>query len=332
MFQTWDPYIVAIATISRALRDDGTVGAVRPRLYDPRNGGQAVACERIDWRVRPQVPERTNCFSVYWIDSGAASMTVDLAEHRAAAGTLVFLSPYRRVRVIPTRRVRGAVIRFHANFLCVETFHAESGCSGVLFNDPFGSPLVQVPKDARTDVRALVERIAAELVTPREGHQEVVISSLKILLVLATRLKNASRRSGPTVSSDHRHPLLQRLSEAVEEHYRELHGPAEYAALLNVTPKTLARFTRTRLGRTMTDVVRERILIEAKWELLHTLTPVKQIAAELGFSDELYFSRFFKKATGRSPIAFREFETGIRGGSNLAGTLVRPVMQIPGGE
>ena len=48
------------------------------------------------------------------------------------------------------------------------------------------------------------------------------------------------------------------------------------------------------------------------------LKPVKEVARELGFTDELYFSRLFKKATGQSPTFFREFETEIRGGSNLS--------------
>jgi AraC-like DNA-binding protein len=60
------------------------------------------------------------------------------------------------------------------------------------------------------------------------------------------------------------------------------------------------------------------VLTHAKWQLLHTLRPVKEIAREVGFDDELYFSRLFKKATGMSPLHFREFETEIRGGSNLS--------------
>jgi AraC-like DNA-binding protein len=266
---------------------------------------------------------------VYWIDSGAAVFEIDLTEYRVSPGTLVFLSPYRRVHITPSRPVRGMAVRFHANFLCVETFHAESGCSGVLFNDPFGSPAVPLAREDRPEARALIERISLELETRREGHQEIVTASLKILLVLATRVKNASGQARVRINSDHRHPLLQQLGELVERHYRERHSPAEYATLLHMTPKALARFARAQLGKTMTEVVRERILIDAKWDLLHTLKPVKQIAAELGFEDELYFSRFFKKATGQAPTAFREFETRIRGGSNLSMSLARPAIPLP---
>ena len=299
---------------------------MKTNLYDPSNGEPAVSVQQLAWRARSEEPERTNCFSVYWFDSSAGAIEVDLGEYPVRAGTLVFLSPYRRIRVLPPRAGNATVIRFHANFLCVETFHAESGCSGVLFNDPFGSPTVRVPQRRRSEVRALIHRIVDELAIPREGGQEVITASLKILLVLATRLKNTSTSSSSAARADHRHPLLQRVNDLVEQHYRRLHSPADYAALLNITPKALSRFARTHFGRTMTAVVRERILIDAKWDLLHTLKPVKQVAAELGFSDELYFSRFFKKATGRSPLAFREFETTIRGGSNLSMSLARPAI------
>jgi len=129
---------------------------MKTNLYDPKNGEPAVTARQIVWSARPEEPQRTNCFSVYWFDSAAGAIEIDLTEYAFVPGTLAFLSPYRRIRVAPARPGKGTVIEFHANFLCVETFHAESGCSGVLFNDPFGSPIVRVPASRRSEVRALV--------------------------------------------------------------------------------------------------------------------------------------------------------------------------------
>jgi AraC family transcriptional regulator, transcriptional activator of pobA len=108
------------------------------------------------------------------------------------------------------------------------------------------------------------------------------------------------------------------LRELVEKHYRRLHAPADYADLLYTTPKSLGRLVKAHLGKTLTELIQERVLNHAKWELLHTLRPVKEIAREVGYDDELYFSRVFKKATGHAPTEFRAFETEIRGGSNLS--------------
>lgn len=77
---------------------------------------------------------------------------------------------------------------------------------------------------------------------------------------------------------------------------------------------------REQLGTTPTELIRSRILTHAKWQLLHTLKPVKELARELGFADELYFSRLFKKAVGPFAEVVSRVRTRIRGGSNLSMT------------
>jgi AraC-like DNA-binding protein len=112
-------------------------------------------------------------------------------------------------------------------------------------------------------------------------------------------------------------PILERLKKLIEEHYRSMHRPAAYARMLGMNPQALGKLTRTYFHKTLTDLIRERILKHAKWQLLHSLRPVKEIAYEIGFEDEFYFSRLFKRATGCSPQFYREYETEIRGGKNL---------------
>jgi AraC-like DNA-binding protein len=186
-----------------------------------------------------------------------------------------------------------------------------------LFSDPYRPPVVLLDKTARRDMASIVKRMAQEQRTQSLAFEEMLLAQLKILLILATRWKAQASDACGVGGYDPRHPVLGTLKQAIEDHYRTLHSPADYARLLHMTPKSLGRVVREQLGKSLTDLIRERILTHAKWQLLHTLKPVKEVAREVGFSDELYFSRMFKKATGCSPTFFREFETEIRGGSNL---------------
>lgn len=289
-------------------------------FFDPRRGDEAVRMRSLRLARDAYEPERTNCFCIYWIESGAGECFVDAAQHPFDSQSLLFFSPYQYVRLMPRRSFAGTLIEFHANFLCVETFHAEVGCSSALFNDPYGVPVVSLDDQANAEVKDLIGRIGREQDAKQVAHSEVVLAYLKVLLVHSVRSKTQSSSACPR-GADPRHPVLSQLKELIEEHYASLHAPADYARLLHTTPKTLGRIVREQLGMTLTDLIRNRILIHAKWQLLHTLKPVKEVAAEVGFSDELYFSRLFRKATGVSPTFFREFETEIRGGSNLSMTL-----------
>lgn len=118
-------------------------------LYDPGTGGPAIRTQRLRFDTEPIEPARTNYFAVYLIASGSGVFWADDARFAFGPDCLVFFVPYQHVRFIPDSPVHGEVIHFHANFLCVETFHAEVGCSGVLFNDPDGVPVVAV--DERND-------------------------------------------------------------------------------------------------------------------------------------------------------------------------------------
>lgn len=294
----------------------------RPRtsqhLFDPRNGSEAIRVTALAIGREPIEPLRTNYFAIYWIEAGRGEFWADAARHSFAAGSLLFFTPYQYLRIAPQAAVHGVMIQFHANFLCVETFHAESGCAGTLFGDSFRPPVVVLDRPARKDVTHFVKRMQGEQHTRTLAFEEMLLAQLKILLILATRLKAQEADRCASGGRDLRHPVLGPLKQLIDEQYPRLHTPSDYANLLHMTPKTLGRVVREQLGKSLTDLIRERILTHAKWQLLHTLKPVKEVAREIGFRDELYFSRMFKKATGYSPTFFREFETEIRGGGNLS--------------
>jgi AraC family transcriptional regulator, transcriptional activator of pobA len=285
-------------------------------LYDPRRGDLPLRIEAVALGAGAEEPARTNYFAAYWIQAGAGRFWADAAVHTFDAPSLLFFVPYQHIRFEPATDVVGEMIQFHANYLCVETFHAEIGCSGVLFNDPYGAPIVRLDGRTNEEVGGLIDRMRQEQAERGLAHNEALLAYLKVLLILATRLKTTG--DGGCNDGAQRHPAIGDLRELIEQHYCRLHAPSAYAELLHMSPKTLGRIVREQLGKTLTDLIQERILTHAKWQLLHTLRPVKEIAREVGFRDELYFSRLFKKWTGYSPTFFREYETEIRGGSNLS--------------
>jgi AraC family transcriptional activator of pobA len=287
-------------------------------LYDPREGAPAICVQSFSFDTKPVEPPRTNYFSIYWIEEGAGNFWADAGQYAFEPAVLLFFITYQHIRFEPVVPVRGTVLHFHANFLCVETFHAEVGCSGTLFNDPYGIPVVHVDEPARLEMTQLIGRMQREQAGSQLAFHEVLLAYLKVLLIQATRLKAAAAGACSAGMVDLRNPVLGQLQELIEQNYRRWHAPADYADALHMTPKTLGRVVREQLGKTLTDLIQARILTHAKWQLLHTLRPVKEIAREIGFTDELYFSRLFKKATGVSPRFFREVETEIRGGSNLS--------------
>lgn len=286
-------------------------------LYDPRCGEPAfqIAAFGAEWDLTQ--PQKSNCFTLIWVREGSGTFWADLAQHPFAEHDLLFLTPYQTVKFAPVSPVRGHRLQFHANFFCIETHHEEVGCNGVLFNDLWGVPKVHADAEFRVEVADLLAAMQRELREAGLAHSEVLISYLKILLVRASRLK-LHQQEITWERQGKRPAVVEELRQLVEANFRTLHKPSDYAALLCITPKALAKVVATHFHTTPTELIRERVLREAKWQLLHTETPIKQIAHALGFDDVFYFSRLFKRAVGYSPTFFREYETAIRGGRNLS--------------
>ncbi len=284
-------------------------------LYDPRRGDLSFKLAPLGEGDFAQ-PQRSNCFTMLWIRRGSGFVHADLGRFEFHGPVLAFFNPYQICFLERAGRLDGLALQFHANFFCIETYHEAVGCNGVLFNDTYGLPTVAVDQAQAEEFEDLFAKMTRELGGGGLAQPEMLISYLKIFLIAATRLKLAQRENSPSSAPSGQSPKLEQLSQLIEAHFHDKRSPRDYAALLHMTPKALGKLVKMHWGRTLTEVIRERLLKQAKWQLLHTQRPVKEIAWEAGFADEFYFSRVFKRATGLAPTAFREFETSIRSGGN----------------
>jgi len=111
---------------------------------------------------------------------------------------------------------------------------------------------------------------------------------------------------------------MEQFIYLVEKNYLTLHKPADYADLLSMSVNNLSKKCQRYFGKSTSLMIQERLVLEAKKKLHLTRQSVKEIAFALNFSDEFYFSRFFKKFTGVSPHSFRE-QAGISVMADIAG-------------
>ncbi len=103
---------------------------------------------------------------------------------------------------------------------------------------------------------------------------------------------------------------LGRFRLLIETHYLK-HWPVErYACLLALSDSSLNRLCRKLTGRTAFDIIQQRLALEARRRLMYAAVSVAATAADLGFTDPAYFSRFFRKHMGASPGAFRRLHGG----------------------
>jgi len=104
--------------------------------------------------------------------------------------------------------------------------------------------------------------------------------------------------------------LLARFTRLVGQDFRQQRSVEAYAMQLDISPANLNTLARRFAGHTALGLLHQRLLLEAKRELVYTSMTISQISDLLGFSEPAYFSRFFKRMTGQSPKDFRQQPSG----------------------
>jgi AraC family transcriptional regulator, transcriptional activator of pobA len=275
-------------------------------LVNPQNGNLAFRIfEFKDGSYFDHI-QRNNYYSLIWITEGDGKVKADFAEYEFKPNSLFAFSPYQPFMLLDCKNLSGIAIQFHSDFFCIHKHQAEVACNGVLFNNIYQPPFIHIG-DFESKFKMLLEQIKAEMQNPALAQYELLISYLKILLITASRLKAEQEPQALHAISDLKEPfILQNLKDAIEKDFKTKHTASDYAEALNISAKALAKITKSHFNKTLTDLISERIIIEAKRELYLTNKAIKEIAFELGYKDEYYFSRFFKNNADISPQMYRE--------------------------
>ncbi len=249
--------------------------------------------------------QRNNYYSLIWIKEGTGKLKTDFSEYNFEQNSLFSFTPYQPFLFL-SDLIKGIAIYFHSDFFCIHKHQTEVTCNGVLFNNIYESPFILVDETLETTLKSLVEQIKTEMQHPGIAQYEMLISYMKIFLISASRSKAQQQpHTIPSKAGSKEPVMLQNLKEAIEKDFKTRHTPKDYADLLHISPNALTKITKKHFNKTLTNLITENILIEAKRELYLTNKSIKELAYELGYDDEYYFSRLFKKNAGISPQMYR---------------------------
>ncbi len=275
-------------------------------LVNEQNGNLAFKLFEFDNNSYFDHIQRNNYFTLILITSGEGVATVDLCDYSFKENTLFAFYPYQPFMLKSDKPIMGVSIQFHHDFFCIYRHHKEIAANGILFNNVYQQPFIGLNEFSKSSILNLINGIGNELKNDAFRKDEVLISYLKILLVTATRIKLEQQTIQNSETTNIKQQfIIQNLKNAIEENFRTKHSASDYADLLNQTPASLARITKNHFNKTLSDLIMERIIIEAKRELYLTDKTIKEIAYELGYEDEYYFSRLFKNKTDISPQIYR---------------------------
>jgi AraC family transcriptional regulator, transcriptional activator of pobA len=283
-------------------------------IINPQNGNLAFKLFSFENNSCFDHIQRLNYYTLIWVQKGAGKVKVDFSEYGFTENQLLAFAPYQPFMLTTTAQIKGVVIHFHPDFFCIVKHHDEVACNGVLFNNIYEPPYVIIDAVAKVTFNMVVEQMIVEMQNPALAQYELLVSYLKIFLITASRLKKEQQPKEQVQVEENSAPfILQNLKNFIELHFKTKHSASDYAYLLNISPKALAKITKNHFNKTLTNLIAERIIIEAKRELYLTNKAVKEIAYELGYDDEHYFSRFFKNNAEVSPQMYRETVGFARG-------------------
>ncbi|MBQ3633955.1 MAG: AraC family transcriptional regulator [Paludibacteraceae bacterium] len=174
-----------------------------------------------------------------------------------------------------------------------------------LFREIQENPVVKLTDFSRQALMDVFQLMKTTLSHPDADQMLPICISL---MNIAFRLAAPASMSQLDINSQskNRDEKLTRLFlYELEANYREHREVAFYADLLCVTPKYLSTCVKSVTGYPANQWINRYVIRDAAQMLVSGNMPVKTVAAELKFGDQLLFGKYFKRQTGMSPTQYK---------------------------
>jgi AraC family transcriptional activator of pobA len=260
-----------------------------------------------EWTIRAH--RHRNLFQILLIEKGGGEMSFETATvpFKAPAVILVPATTAHGFRFDP-QVTDGWVVSFTEDV--ADALGDQSGEALARLKAVAVAPLVPLASAAESRrLSRLCADLDEEVSLAREGYRIAMRGLLALIAIEVVRLGVSRARSG-TVTLQPADARVDELRRLIDEHFRKERLISFYAEKLAMTADRLNDHVKRATGVTAGHLIRQRVLTEAKRQLVFTNQAIHEIAYDLAFSDPSHFTRFFRKQTGTTPQAFREGKGG----------------------
>ena len=227
--------------------------------------------------------------AVYWMHEGSGTHVIDFEEYEIRPDRVFFIKP-EQVHFLHSRaHLKYSALQFTEDFMM--PFLSGSQKNIAVYKD------LSQAESERIDV--LFKQLQAESISNLPNSNSIIQSEINTLLL------ELERMSIPAPNTSVTPDILRKYKDLIDKDFIKERQVHSYAERLGISPNYLNVLARKHLGKSALEMINERVILEVKRMLIRTEYDISEIAYKLGFNELSYFSRFFKRHTGMTPLGFR---------------------------
>jgi len=242
-------------------------------------------------------------YHLVFFTEGGGSQTIDFQRFEVRPYQIYFMVPGQVHHWAFEGNVDGYVVNFSDKFFQSFLLKPDYLEQFPFFSGNANEAVINLEKDLGLKINELFEKLLIE--ANETGHSAADMVRLLLLEIFILVGRTVSTQELKQ-ASPYNLTLLKNFRQLIETHYIGNRLPKEYAEMLYITPNHLNALCNDLLGIPAGEVIRNRVVLEAKRLLVNPQMGITEVADHLNFGDNSYFTKFFKKQAGITPEEFKK--------------------------
>lgn len=254
-----------------------------------------------------EYPHRHDFYEVLYLSGGSGFHIIDSNKYKIEPPCIFFMTPGQTHKLEFSHDIDGYIFLFAPDFYLLNQSNKNKLLSFSFFHSVMrqNPPLYLANPLDNQFIKNLFERGCYEVKNnPNSG--EIIRSLLDVILITCNQLYP---NENGLMLNNKGHILVKKFMLLIEENFQKNLKVSDYASMLAITANHLTQVVKQITGKTTNEIIQEKNILEIKRLLLYTNLTVTEIASKMNFADQSYFTKYYKKITGQTPLDYRKETT-----------------------